>query len=97
MTQFNRPKQTEVTPGNAFQLGLPFVLGNQSLFNFWDIHTGNYFIEMEGEFYGWDNATVQVAENGPASGRPSTLTRWRRSSCSWRARSPSPSTARWWT
>ena len=39
MTQFNR-QPTEVTPGNAFQLGLPFVLANQSLFNFWDVHSG---------------------------------------------------------
>lgn len=71
MTQFiRRPKQTEVTPGNAFQLGLPFVLANQSLFNFWDIHSGNYFIEMEGQFYGWDNATIQVAETGPGVGPP---------------------------
>jgi hypothetical protein len=65
-----RPKQTEVTPGDAFQLGLPFVLANQSLFNFWDIHSGNYFIEMEGEFYGWDSATIQVAETGPGFGPP---------------------------
>jgi len=62
MTHFSpRPRQTEVTPGNIFQLGLPFVLGNQSLFNYWDIRSGNYFIEMEGEFYGWDNATIQLA------------------------------------
>src|SRR4029077_5517208 len=60
-----RPKQTEVTPGNEFHLGLPFVLANRHLFNFWDIHSGNYFIEMEGEFYGWDSATIQVAETGP--------------------------------
>jgi len=71
MTQFNqRPRPTEVTPGNIFQLGLPFVLANQSLFNYWDIRSGNYFIEMEGEFYGWDNATIQVAEAGPGIGPP---------------------------
>jgi mannose-6-phosphate isomerase-like protein (cupin superfamily) len=71
MTQFNqRPRQSEVTPGNVFQLGLPFVLANQSLFNYWDIRSGNYFIEMEGEFYGWDNATIQVAEAGPGIGPP---------------------------
>jgi len=71
MTQFiDRPRQTEVTPGDAFQLGLPFVLANQSLFNYWDIRSGNYFIEMEGEFYGWDNATIQVAEAGPGIGPP---------------------------
>jgi mannose-6-phosphate isomerase-like protein (cupin superfamily) len=28
------------------------------------------FIEMEGEFYGWDNATIQVAETGPGIGPP---------------------------
>jgi mannose-6-phosphate isomerase-like protein (cupin superfamily) len=71
MTQFNeRPRPTEVTPGNTFRLGLPFVLANQSLFNYWDIHSGNYFIEMEGEHYGWDNATIQVAEAGPGIGPP---------------------------
>jgi mannose-6-phosphate isomerase-like protein (cupin superfamily) len=69
MTQFNS-RPTEVTPGNTFRLGLPFVLANQSLFNYWDIHSGNYFIEMEGEYYGWDNATIQVAEAGPGIGPP---------------------------
>ena len=71
MTHFQQlPKRTEVTPGNAFHLGLPFVLANQSLSNFWNVHSGDYFIEMEGEFYGWDNATVQVAEAGPGVGPP---------------------------
>ena len=65
-----RRKQTEVTPGNAFALGLPFVLRNQSLFNYWNIRSGDYFIEMEGEHYGWDNATVQIAEAGPGYGPP---------------------------
>ena len=63
-------RQTEVTPGNAFRLGLPFVLQNQSLFNYWDIRSGDHFIEMEGKHYGWDNATVQVAEAGPGVGPP---------------------------
>jgi mannose-6-phosphate isomerase-like protein (cupin superfamily) len=69
MTHFP-PRRPEVTPGNAHRLGLPFVLDNQSLFNFWNIQTGDYFIEMEGEFYGWDNATVQVTEAGPGFGPP---------------------------
>ena len=64
----NPRKQSEVTPGNAFSFGLPFVLQNQSLFNYWDISTGDHFIEMEGQYYGWDSATVQVAEAGPGVG-----------------------------
>jgi mannose-6-phosphate isomerase-like protein (cupin superfamily) len=63
-------RQTEVTPGNVFDLGLPFVLQNQSLFNFWDIRSGDHFIELEGQHYGWDSATVQVAETGPGFGPP---------------------------
>ena len=63
-------RQTELTPGNAFQLGLPFVLQNQSLFNFWDNRTGDHFVELEGKHYGWDSATVQVAETGPGFGPP---------------------------
>ncbi len=63
-------KQLEVTPGNVFNLGLPFMLQNQSLFNFWDIKSGNYFVELEGRYYGWDNATVQVTETGPGYGPP---------------------------
>jgi mannose-6-phosphate isomerase-like protein (cupin superfamily) len=63
-------KQTEVTPGNVFDLGLPFVLQNQSLFNYWDIDSGNYFLELEGQHYGWDSATVQVSETGPGIGPP---------------------------
>ncbi len=61
-------RQSEVTPGNAFSLGLPFVLQNQSLFNYWDVRSGDHFIEMEGKHYGWDSATVQVAETGPGVG-----------------------------
>jgi hypothetical protein len=87
-----RPKQTEVTPGNAFQLGLPFVLANQSLFNFWDIHSGNYFIEMEGTA-----PRSRSPRPDRALGRPYTRTQLRRSSFSWRARSPSPLMARSWT
>ncbi len=60
--------QREVTAGNAHRLGLPFVLENQSLFNYWDVRSGDHFIEMEGMYYGWDNATVQVAEAGPGVG-----------------------------
>lgn len=63
-----RNQQVEVTPGNAFSLGLPFVLQNQSLFNYWDIRSGDHFIELEGQYYGWDNATVQIAETGPGVG-----------------------------
>jgi mannose-6-phosphate isomerase-like protein (cupin superfamily) len=63
-------RQTEVTPGNVFDLGLPFVLQNQSLFNFWDIRSGDHFIELEGKHYGWDSATVQLAETGPGFGPP---------------------------
>ena len=70
MTTFPAPKHPEVTPGNALRLGLPFVLDNQSIFNFWNIHTGDYFVELEGEHYGWDNATIQVAEAGPGFGPP---------------------------
>ncbi|MGI9157811.1 MAG: cupin domain-containing protein [Marmoricola sp.] len=57
-----------MTQGNAFSLGLPFVLQNQSLFNYWDVRSGDHFIEMEGKHYGWDSATVQVAETGPGVG-----------------------------
>lgn len=64
------PKQVEVTPGNVHNLGLPFVLQNQSGFNFWDIKTGDYFVELEGQYYGWDNSTVQVTEMGPGHGPP---------------------------
>ena len=63
-------RQTEVTPGNVFNLGLPFVLQNQSLFNYWDIRTGDHMVELEGKHYGWDRATVQVAETGPGFGPP---------------------------
>jgi mannose-6-phosphate isomerase-like protein (cupin superfamily) len=70
MTTFPMPKRPEVTPGDAFRLGLPFVLDNQSIFNFWNIRTGDYFVELEGEHYGWDNATIQVAEAGPGFGPP---------------------------
>ena len=65
----SRPRhQPEVTPGNVFRLGLPFVLENQSLFNYWDIRSGDHFVELEGKYYGWDSATVQVAEAGPGVG-----------------------------
>lgn len=70
MTTFPMPKRPEVTPGDALRLGLPFVLDNQSIFNYWNIRTGDYFVEMEGEHYGWDNATIQVAEAGPGFGPP---------------------------
>ncbi len=63
-------KPLEVTPGNVFNLGLPFILQNQSLFNFWDVRSGDYFVELEGRYYGWDNATVQVTETGPGYGPP---------------------------
>ncbi len=63
-------KQVEVTPGNVHNLGLPFVLQNQSGFNFWDIKTGDHFIEMEGQYYGWDSSTVQVTAMGPGQGPP---------------------------
>ncbi|HTW97124.1 MAG TPA: hypothetical protein VMD59_00020 [Acidimicrobiales bacterium] len=97
MTQLNpRRKQTEVTPGNAFHLGLPFVLANQSLFTFWVVHSGDFFIEMEGDLHGWDNATVRVSETGPGVGPP-IHTRSRRSSCSLTARWRSPLSARCWT
>ncbi len=66
----NRPKQVDVTPGNVHSLGLPFVIQNQSCFNFWDIKTGDYFIEMEGQYYGWDDSTVQVTSMGPGNGPP---------------------------
>ncbi len=66
----NPPKQVEVTPGNIHNLGLPFVLQNQSGFNFWDIKTGDHFIEMEGQYYGWDSSTVQVTAMGPGQGPP---------------------------
>lgn len=68
LENIGRRGQSEVTPGNVFRLGLPFVLGNQSLFNYWDIRSGDHFIEMEGKYYGWDSATVQVAEAGPGVG-----------------------------
>ncbi len=63
-------KQTEVTPGNIHNLGLPFVLQNQSGFNFWDIKSGDHFIELEGQYYGWDSSTVQVSSMGPGQGPP---------------------------
>ncbi len=63
-------RPVEITPGNVLQLGLPFVHKNQSLFNFWDIQTGDYFIETEGRYYGWDNSTVQVTRMGPGHGPP---------------------------
>ncbi|NYJ74520.1 cupin domain-containing protein [Allobranchiibius huperziae] len=63
-------RQVEVTPGDVFQLGLPWVLQNQSLFNFWNVRSGDYFVELEGEHYGWDNSTVQVTETGPGFGPP---------------------------
>ncbi|WP_449472641.1 cupin domain-containing protein [Sphingobium chungangianum] len=65
-----RPKQLEVTPGNVFNLGLPFVLQNQSLFNFWDAQSGEHFVQLEGKYYGWDNSTVQISEMGPGQGPP---------------------------
>lgn len=58
------------TPGNFHNLGLPFVLENQSGSNFWDVASGDYFIEMEGRYYGWDNATVQISEVGCGYGAP---------------------------
>lgn len=64
------PKQVEVTPGNLHNLGLPFVVQNQSGFNFWDIKTGQYFVELEGQYYGWDSSTVQVSAMGPGHGPP---------------------------
>ncbi|MEB0139543.1 MULTISPECIES: cupin domain-containing protein [unclassified Undibacterium] len=70
-TQVDRPVET--TPGNFHNLGLPFVLQNQSGFNFWDVKTGDYFIEMEGRYYGWDNATVQISEVGCGYGAPSHM------------------------
>ncbi len=63
-------KQVEVTPGNIHNLGLPFVVQNQSGFNFWDIKTGDYFVELEGQYYGWDSSTVQVTAMGPGQGPP---------------------------
>jgi mannose-6-phosphate isomerase-like protein (cupin superfamily) len=63
-------KQVEVTPGNVHNLGLPFVLQNQSGFNFWDIKSGDHFIELEGQHYGWDSSTVQVTAMGPGHGPP---------------------------
>lgn len=64
------PKQVEVTPGNIHNLGLPFVLQNQSGFNFWDIKTGDHFVELEGQYYGWDSSTVQITAMGPGQGPP---------------------------
>lgn len=66
----DQPKQVEVTPGNIHNLGLPFVLQNQSGFNFWDIKTGDHFVELEGRYYGWDSSTVQFAAMGPGQGPP---------------------------
>lgn len=66
----DKPKPVEVTPGNVHSLGLPFVIQNQSGFNFWDIKSGDYFIEMEGRYYSWDNSTVQVTSMGPGNGPP---------------------------
>ncbi len=68
--RLDRPKPVEVTPGNVHSLGLPFVLQNQSGFNFWDVKSGDYFIEMEGQYYGWDDSTVQVTSMGPGNGPP---------------------------
>lgn len=65
-----RPRQVEVTPGNVLNLGLPFVLQNQSGFNFWDVKSGDYFVEAEGRYYGWDSTTVQVTAMGPGHGPP---------------------------
>ncbi len=70
VNKFPELKQVEVTPGDIHSLGLPFVLQNQSGFNFWDIKTGDYFVEMEGRYYGWDNSTVQVTEMGAGHGPP---------------------------
>ena len=67
---FSQQRQVEVTPGNVHDLGLPFVLRNQSGFNFWDIKSGDYFIELEGQHYGWDSSTVQVTSMGPGHGPP---------------------------
>lgn len=64
------PRQVEVTPGNVQNLGLPFVLQNQSGFNFWDVSSGDHFVELEGRYYGWDSSTVQVSEAGPGCGPP---------------------------
>ena len=66
----SRPRPVEVTSGNVHQIGLPFVLQNQSGFNFWDVKSGDYFVELEGRYYGWDNATVQITEVGPGYGPP---------------------------
>ena len=66
----DKPKPVEVTPGNVHSLGLPFVIQNQSGFNFWDIQSGDYFVEMEGRYYDWDNSTVQVTSMGPGNGPP---------------------------
>ena len=65
-----RQKQVEVTPGDVHNLGLPFVLQNQSGFNFWDIKSGDYFVELEGGYYGWDSSTVQVTSMGAGHGPP---------------------------
>ena len=66
----SKSRPIEVTPGNVHSLGLPFVVQNQSGSNFWDIKTGDYFIEMEGQYYGWDDSTVQVTSMGPGNGPP---------------------------
>lgn len=66
----NPLRPIEVTPGNIHHIGLPFVLQNQSGFNFWDVKSGDYFVELEGRYYGWDNATVQITEVGPGYGPP---------------------------
>ena len=63
-------RQVEVTPGNVLNLGLPFVLQNQSGFNFWDVASGDYFVELEGRYYGWNDSTVQISEVGPGCGPP---------------------------
>ncbi|WP_293882394.1 cupin domain-containing protein [Sphingomonas sp.] len=61
-------RQLECTPGDTHTLGLPWVFQNQSGFNFWDVKTGDYFVQLEGRHYGWDSSTVQVSEMGPGQG-----------------------------
>ena len=90
--------QTEVTPGNVLISGCHSVLQNQSMFNFWDIRTGDNFIELEGKHYGWDSATVQVAEYRPGLRPAPAYPSGRRDlPCCWRARSHSRSAMRCWT
>ena len=66
----DRARPVEITPGDVHHIGLPFVVRNQSGFNFWDVTSGDYFAELEGRYYGWDNATVQITDVGPGYGPP---------------------------